>query len=71
MWYLVRIYFAHAQLDPAVSIAIKMAANFAEAWRTCAFEEGDYAKSAVFSSVLAVLDNKRRLAFSPRVHGEH
>ena len=38
-----------------VSMVIKMAANFAETWQACAFDDKEYAKSDVYSNILQVL----------------
>ena len=53
---------AHAyKVTAVVSMAIKMAANFAESWRACgtAAAEGDggYCKSDTYSNVLDILTN--------------
>ena len=36
-------------------MAIKMAANFAETWQTCAFEDEEYAKGDAYTNVLTIL----------------
>ena len=48
----------HAQMD-FVSMAIKMAANFAETWQNCAFEDEEYAKGSAYTNVLSILTNTK------------